>query len=108
MVVVGVGFEVVVMMVGEVGEDEFETDLDDEEGDDETDVGLNIYVPDEIDDSRDEDGNRNPGVIHSLGGGGGEDGGINTVAGGLEVVGEEIFKCDAGNEDDDDWYGVIW
>ena len=64
-------------------------------------------MPNEINDGRDEDRNRNPGVIHSFGARGFDDGGFDFVAGDFEVTSKEIFCDDAGNENNDDWGGVI-
>lgn len=47
-VVVGVGFEVVVMVVREMREDKFEPDFDDHEGDDEADVGFKVDFGDKV------------------------------------------------------------
>lgn len=82
-VVVGVGLEMVVMVVREVREDEFSADFDDKEGNDKADVGLDVKMPDEINDGGDEDGDRNPGVVHGFGARSSEDGGVQLFAGGL-------------------------
>lgn len=37
-----------VVVMRDVGEDEFEADFDDNDGDDEADVGFDIDMPDEI------------------------------------------------------------
>ena len=53
---VGVGFEMMVMMMREVREDELKADFNDNEGDDEADVGFNINLKNEVDEGGGEDG----------------------------------------------------
>ena len=51
------------MMVGEVGEDKFEADFDDEKSNDEANVGFEVDVGEEIEDGGEEDGDADPGVV---------------------------------------------
>ena len=56
--------------------DEFETDLDDQQCNDDTNVGFDVNVCDEIENGREEDGDRDPGIVHGLSSGGGKHGGM--------------------------------
>ena len=96
-IVVGVGFEVMMMVMREMGEDELEADFDDDDGNDQADIGFDVDLPDEVDESGDEDGDGDPSVIHGLGAGGGENGGLFFLASAFQPPGEEIFEQDRNN-----------
>lgn len=57
-----------------MGEDEFQADFNDEDGDDETDVGFEVDFSNKVKNGGEEDGNGNPGVVHGFGAGSGKDG----------------------------------
>ena len=95
------------VVMGEVGEDEFEADFDDDEGDDEADIGFDIDSENEVDKSGGEDGDGNPSVVHSLSAGGDEDLGIEAATGAFKINGEEIFSREARDKDDKSGDGVV-
>ena len=84
-------------------ENKFETDFDNENGDKEANISFDIDVPDDINDSRNEDGDRNPGIVHGFGTGCDKHGGFVGAALFFEVECEREFKSDAHNE-----YGECW
>ncbi len=63
MVVVRILFKMVMMMVREVRKNEFEADFDDNNSDDEADIGFDIDMPDEINNSRNQNCDADPGVV---------------------------------------------
>ena len=95
------------MMAREMREDKFEPDFDNYEGDDEADVGFKVDCGDKVEQSGNENGDGNPGVVHSLSARGGKDGGFDSFAGTLKVSGKKIFESDGGDNDNEGGDGVV-
>lgn len=92
----------------QVWEDKFQTDFDNDSGDNEANIGLDIYVPDEIDNGGDEDSYADESVVHGLCARSGEDGRVMLLAGAFQIYREGVFGGEASEENDDSPNGELY
>lgn len=85
----------------------FETDFNDDGGNSEANVSLDVEMPNEINEGRDKDGDGNPGIIHGFDTRGREDGRFEFPTSGFQIVSEEIFESDRCDEHDKSGDGII-
>lgn len=83
------------------GFDEVNAGFDDVEGDEDTNVGFEVDVPDHVDDSGGEDGDGKKTVIEGVDAACDEGVGVDFLAGVFDEETKGEFDDDAGDEDDD-------
>lgn len=95
------------VMFKKLGKNELQTELDNDKGDDETDVSFDIYMPDEINQGGKQHSATNDAVIDGFYAASNEGVGANFFTGVFEIAAEEKFTNNASDKDDDNWGRVF-
>lgn len=87
--------------------DEVDAGFDDVEGDEDTDVGFEVEVPNHVNDGGGEDGDGKEAVVESIGAASDEGIGVDFFADFFDVEAEDEFDGDTSDEDDEGGGGVV-
>lgn len=95
------------VMVREFGENQAQAKLNDDGGNNETNVSFDIYLPDEVDDGRKQHGATNNTIIDGFDTASDKSVGLDFGASAAQIAAKQKFGDDAANQYDNNWRGVF-